>query len=428
MVARGTVCLRRLGNGEGPQTKRFRRFLANDKVNLAELIESWSEQTSVAAAGRHVLAIQDTSEFTFPSRPGREMGEIGKGGGRGALLHAMLASDAATGSCLGLVTGSVYTRQGRVTTPHGERALADKESRRWIETAEAAKPVLAQVACVTVVADRESDIYHEWASLPAANFHLLTRVMQDRKVEGGGTLLGTVSSLPFRAVRNVALQATAKRDKRTARLSLRYCPVEICRPRRLAASGLPATVALTLVEVVERTPPTGVEPVQWRLLTTHEVPDVEAAWQIVDWYRQRWLIEQLFRTLKKQGYQVEDSQIVDAGLLLKLIAIAAKAAAVTLQLVQARDGLDTLPASAAFHSSLIPALDAINARYHAKTTRQINPHPHASMAWAAWIIAKLGGWDGYRSSRPPGPITFKHGLDQFHAIATGWALRDVSTP
>jgi len=184
----------------------------------------------------------------------------------------------------------------------------------------------------------------------------------------------------------------------------------------------------TLVEVIERSPPTGLEPVHWSLLTTHDVPDIETAWRIVDWYRQRWLIEQLFRTLKKQGYQIEDSQIVEADNLLKLIAIATKAAAVTLQLVQARDGNDCLPASAAFHSSLIPALDAINARYHATTRRQINPHPHGSMAWAAWIIARLGGWDGYPSSRPPGPITFKHGLDQFHAIASGWVLRDVSTP
>jgi hypothetical protein len=46
-----------------------------------------------------------------------------------------------------------------------------------------------------------------------------------------------------------------------------------------------------LVEVVEPDPPTGVEPLHWRLLTTHEVASVEEAWQIVAWYKLRWVID-----------------------------------------------------------------------------------------------------------------------------------------
>lgn len=430
MVARGNVCVRRLGDGDGAQTKRFRRLLANDKVTVDRVIAGWSERTGAAAAGRHVLAVQDTSEISFRTTAERTrgLGEIGKGRHRGALLHAMLAVDAETGGCLGLVGGSVYTRQGRIGTPHGERALEDKESQRWIETAHAAKAVLAQAARVTVVADRESDIYAEWATLPAANFDLLTRVMHDRAIVGDGTLYGAAQGFAFGTTRSVDLQDTARRIARTAVLSLRFGTVEVRRPARPGATGLADSVSLRLVEAVERTPPAGVEPVHWRLLTTHAVTDDAMAWQIVDWYRQRWVIEQFFRVLKTQGFQIEDSQIDRADILLKLIAIAAKAAAITIQLVQARDGSSDMPAAAAFDRELIPALAAINARYEAKTARQKNPHTHASMAWAAWIIARLGGWDGYRSSRPPGPITFKHGLDQFHAIATGWALKDLSTP
>jgi hypothetical protein len=430
MVARGTVCVRRLGDGDGTQTKRFRRLLAHDKVTVDRVIAGWSEQTGPGAAGRHVLAIQDTSEISFRTTAERTrgLGEIGKGRSRGALLHAMVAVDAENGGCLGLVGGSVYTRQGRIRTPHGERALEDKESQRWIETARDAKTVLAQAACVTVVADRESDIYAEWATLPAGNFHLLTRVMHDRAVVDGGTLSSVAQGLAFGETRSIDLRATTKRSARKAVLSLRFGAVEVRRPVRPGAKDLADSVSLRLVEAVERTPPAGVEPIHWRLLTTHAVTDDAMAWQIVDWYRQRWVIEQFFRVLKTQGFQIEDSQIDCADILLKLIAIAAKAAAITIQLVQARDGLSDLPATAAFDSELIPALAAVNARYEAKTARQKNPHPHASMAWAAWIVARLGGWDGYRSSRPPGPITFKHGLDQFHAIAIGWALKDVSTP
>jgi len=59
------------------------------------LLAGWGEQTAIAAAGRHVLAIQDTSEINFRTTPERrrDLGEIGKGVGRGLLLHAMLALD-----------------------------------------------------------------------------------------------------------------------------------------------------------------------------------------------------------------------------------------------------------------------------------------------------------------------------------------------
>jgi hypothetical protein len=420
-----------LGDGDGAETKAFRRFLANREVTPARLVASWPEHTGAAVAGRHILAIQDSSEIGFRTTPDRRrgLGEIGKGQGHhGALLHTMMAVDAASGACLGLVGGSVYTRTGRVTVPHAKRALDEKESRRWVETALTARTVLAEAACVTVVADRESDIYAEWATVPGDNFHLLTRVMHDRAVAGGGTLASAVAGFSFDTTRTVDLSATPGRAARSAVLSLRFGTVEICRPERPGIEGLPKSVQLTLVEVLERTPPAGVEAVHWRLLTTHSVEDATAAWQIVDWYRQRWIIEQLFRVLKTQGFRIEDSQIASADILIKLIALATKAAAITIQLLQAREGRSELPAGAAFDKPQIDALAAINARYEAKTKRQKNPFQHASMAWAAWIIARLGGWDGYRSSRPPGPMTFKNGLDQFHAIATGWALRDVSTP
>ena len=93
----------------------------------------------------------------------------------------------------------------------------------------------------------------------------------------------------------------------------------------------------------------------WRLLTTHPVAGTAAAWQIVEWYKKRWLIEQLFRVLKSQGLRIEDSQIDSADLLIKLIAIATKAAAITIQLLQAREGRADLPASATFDPSQIDA-------------------------------------------------------------------------
>jgi hypothetical protein len=394
-------------------------------VTADEVIASWGIEASAACAGRHVLAIQDTSEIHFRTRPEdrRGLGETGKGGNcHGLLLHAMLAVDADDGGCLGLVSGRIWTRQGRVQIPHAQRDLADKESERWLSTAEAAKSVLAQAACITVVADRESDIYEEWAQLPRPDFHLLTRATCDRRTERGK--LSTAVLRPAGSL-DVTLRARPGRSARTARLVAQFGPVHLRRPNTVRAAAAPKTVAVSLVEVIEHDAPAGEDPIHWRLLTTHPVGDADTAWRIVNWYRARWTIEQLFRTLKQQGLKLEDSQLEEAGRLIKLTAIATKAACIIMQLVHARDGRSQQDASLAFSPPEIDALAALVPELEGKTQAQKNPYPKASLAWAAWAVAKLGGWDGYASSKPPGPITFAHGLQQFRSIALGWRIRDV---
>jgi hypothetical protein len=431
MVTRESVCMRRLGGGQRSYEVRFGRFLRNRKVTIDRLIEGWSEQTALAAADRHVLAIQDTSEINFRTTPERQrgLGEIGKGIGRGVLVHAMLALDAVNGSCLGLVTGRIWTRKGRVAIPHDQRPLAERESERWVYTGEKAKPVLASAAMVTIIGDRESDFYAAWATLPGPNFHLIMRVMHDRCLVDGSSLYAASQGFALADTKQIDLPARSpNRPARAAMLNLCFGQVALRRPKRPAYRHLPKSVSLTLVEVTESGCSKGVEPIHWRLLTTHDVPDAAAAWRIIGWYKQRWTIEQLFRLMKSQGLRLEDSQLETADRLIKLAAIAAKAAAVTLQLLQARDGRSSESASVSFPEDEIAVLDALNTRIEGKTALQKNPHPSHSLAWASWIIARLGGWDGYPSSKPPGPITFRHGLEHFRVILIGWGLRDVCMP
>jgi len=67
---------------------RFNRLLGNAKVTTERIIESWSDGTVAAAEGRHVLAIQDTSEinFTTTAERRRGLGETAKGNVHGLLL------------------------------------------------------------------------------------------------------------------------------------------------------------------------------------------------------------------------------------------------------------------------------------------------------------------------------------------------------
>ena len=426
MVARKTVCLRRLGGNRGGELQAG-RFLANPKVTAAKIVEGWSRLTGPASAGRHVLAIQDTTEVKFPTRAERRrgLGPVKQGNTYGVLVHAMIGVDAVSHTCFGLVGGDVWTRPGVVTEHHRDRPLSERESRRWLETAEQAKDVLTCAAMVTVVDDREGDIYPKWACVPRVGFHLLTRAMVDRRLAGietgSATLFTATAAFPVAGTRKIDLPARQPdRAKRTAAVELRFGEVEIRRPRDERDRTLAATVRLRLVEVRESEPPEGVQPLHWRLLTTHEVADAAAAWQIVAWYQARWTIEQLFRVMKSQGLQLEDSQLASADRLVKLAAAATKAACIDLQLVQERDGKHQLPASTVFAEPEIETLEALSPTLEGKTERQKNPHPVRSLARASWVIARLGGWNCYY--KPPGPITFRRGMEQFYAIHRGRLL------
>jgi hypothetical protein len=418
MATRKTVCLRQLGGNRGGEL-RAGRFFASPKVTVARLIEGWADRTGEACAGRHVLAIQDTSEVKFPTTAQRRrgLGPVGKGNAYGVLVHASLPSrkrgvavDAASGSCLGLVGGDVWSRDGVNPTPRRHRPLAERESVRWVDTAHQAKSVLTSAAKVTVVADREADIYPAWATVPDANFHMLGRAMSDRALAGGGTLFTAAAQFPVAGRRSIELPAHDPAHlKRTAVVELRYGEVEICRPRDELDRSLPPTVGLRLVDVREVDPPEGVEPLHWRLLTTHETTGAGGAWQIVGWYRLRWVIEQLFRVMKSHGLQLEDRQLASAERLVKLAAAATKAACVDIQLTQGRDGVDQMPASNLFPEPQIDTLVVLGPTLEGKTDRRQNHYPMRSLAWAAWIVARLGGWNCYY--KPPGPITFHRGLE-----------------
>ncbi|MBD1837562.1 hypothetical protein H6F78_16710 [Coleofasciculus sp. FACHB-64] len=57
-----------------------------------------------------------------------------------------------------------------------------------------------------------------------------------------------------------------------------------------------------------------------------------------------------------------------------------------------------------------------------RTPKQHNPFPPLTLAWASWLIARLGGWSGYQSQRVPGIVTLFQGLRQIDSLFLGWSL------
>lgn len=394
------------------------------------MVAAAGARTRAAARGRRVLAIQDTSEINYQAKAGRkhDLGPVGNGRDAGLFVHPVLALDAETGLCLGLADLQVWRRSHAKVACRRTRAIEAKESFRWLKGAAAAKQRLCEACWIMVVSDRESDIFEYWARTPHARVEVLARAAQDRALVGGGLLFATLSAFPEAERFTLELPArSGQRQARTATLALRFGEVVVQRPSTLRASEGPAEVVLRAIEVREIDPPAGAEAVHWRLLTTHAVATAAEARQVVGWYGARWTIEQLFRTLKRQGLGLEDSLIENGAALERLTALAVIAATRTMQLVQARSrAAPAPPASWVFEADQIPVLVALQRRLEGRTVKQRNPHPPRTLAWAAWLIARLGGWTGYTSERPPGPITMRNGLARFAAIHQGYSLaKDV---
>lgn len=428
MVLRRTVTIKRLGGDEAGE-KAFGRFLRNQRVSETELIAEARSHLLAQVAGRRVLAIQDTSEINF-SQHKRSKALFGTGGNGvdpAFFIHPVLVADADSGVILGLLDVQLWERQGAVAQDP-ERTTDMKESRRWLAGAEAAV-ILRQAGatCVTVIADREGDLYPAFARRPS-EVELLVRAQTDRVLAGGGHLFSHLDSLPVAEQFFLDLPAVPGRAARRAKMVLRFGPVSIARPIRSPDRDLPKSVSLYALDVREIDPPAGVAPVHWRLLSSAPIETLAMAQQAIADYRRRWHIEQLFRALKSQGLDLEESQIETPAILRKLAIIALRAAVICMQLVHARSGVDQRPAKAAFHDEDVEVLEAIAPTVNGRTERLRNPFPPRSLPWAAWIIARLGGWNGARNAKPPGPITMHRGLQCFHEIARGFRLKNVSTP
>ena len=160
---------------------------------------------------------------------------------------------------------------------------------------------------------------------------------------------------------------------------------------------------------------------------THAVATLEQARQIVAWYGLRWMIGQVFRSMKSDCLRIEASQIENVNSFTKLAIIGLIAAVRSMQLVMAHDGTTGHPLTDAVDPADMPALRAVNASLEGPTEKLRNPHDESHPAWYAWIIARLGGWSGRhaRGYRPPGAKTMHHGLRRLDAILAGWGSQIV---
>ena len=320
------------------------------------------------------------------------------------------------------------------------RPWQERESYKWAIGADNAGKVLSSAQRCTFIFDREADDFHLFAHLREKHRtdDFIIRSKQNRKVKWNDKQLlinECFAQSQVVDIYQVELPALdhyswtsgkpVRRKARTATFELRYEAVQVLPPKGNKASG---TIALHVVEAREITHSltAGEKPVTWQLWTTHQIENAQQARQIVHYYTLRWIIEQLFRTIKKKGFDLEATQLETFDAILRQTTMVVKAACTVLQLVYARNRLDCQATNEVFGQEEQQVLQQLNERLQGKTEKQKNPFPKDRLSWASWIIARLGGWKGYQSQKPPGPITMKNGLEKFAIYMEAFKLFDSS--
>ncbi|WP_315740209.1 IS4 family transposase [Bradyrhizobium sp. SZCCHNR1093] len=420
----GTLVLRKLGETRAGE-KAIHRFLSSHHVSVDRIVETLAARTAAQCVGRRILAIQDTSEINFSGRDKKRRGFGPGGDGKtpGFFIHPVIALDVESEAVLGLVDAEIWTRSAGRVPARRKRAIEDKESIRWLYGCQAAAGVLSEAASVTMVADRESDIYPLFTRKPEG-LDLIVRAAQDRCLSDGRMLFAALAETKVLKTSLVKVAPRGPGDKgRGATVELRAGSVSLARPQSLKRSEACDAIEMTLIQAREIDAPAGKTPLLWHLLTTHSVASAADAEQIVQLYRLRWRIEQVFRALKSDGLALDDSQVIDADRMFNLAAIGLAGAIRTIQLVDARDG-SPRPMSDVIDPAFRPALGHLSKTLEGKTARQQNPHPPDSLAFVAWIAARLGGWNCY--GKPPGPKTMRDGWDRLAAMLEGYLLATQS--
>lgn len=423
------------------EQKAFYLFLRSNKTTEAKLIKEITQRCSRNVKGRVVLAIQDTSEVNLSSHRNRIKADSGLGdiddnkGGIGFKIHPSLVVDA--GSCfpLGFSDISIWNRAVDMADKHERKynqlPIEQKESYKWIASGNKTKQCLEEAEAVIIVQDREGDIFEQFFQIPDEKTFLLIRSRSNRTTVTEDKLWDVLgqSELTGQYETQIPADNHSKAPARNATMEVRCVCVEIKAPQ-YDKRNKEQTVTLYAVEAKEVNSETK-EPVHWRLLTTWPVNNYEQALTIIEWYSWRWFIEELFRVLKKEGFHIEGSELESGWAIRKLTVLLLDTIVKLMQMHIAYnepEQANVPDTNLVFNEQEQHCLEAIGKGLEGKTKALQNPYPNKKLNNAVWIIARIGGWKGYKSQRPPGMTTLFNGLRKFYDVFIGWSLeKDVGT-
>ncbi len=342
----------------------YRLFDAEGVTHAAVCAPHFAQTRRLASQRSLVFLVQDTCELNFTAHAHCEgLGPIGRGDMCGLHQQNVLAVDPQTRRPLGLMYQAHHrwtkrpvdhNRQAKHAVPVEERA-----SYWWIQAIQTVGRPPEGVRWVHV-GDRAEDVFGVYQASREVGADWLIRAMADRRVEtpaGPGRLFAYVRGLPGRAVRTIEFHCRVQKKRRQAELQIAAGAVTLLPSRFEPAYRDAAPIACQVLRVWEASPPEGVAPLEWILLTTLPCDTPEALTFASQGYALRWTVEELHKC-EKTGCQVEMRRLQHTDRLEPLIGLLSVLAVWLLQLKYAVEDAPEAPALSHFDTPTVHLMAA----------------------------------------------------------------------
>jgi hypothetical protein len=382
--------------------------------------EQQASQQRLADQGlERVLAVQDTTSFSFAQRQVVGLGVLEDNRTTGFFAHTTLAVSE-VGVPLGLLDQQVWVRTPPASPQpddaHKQVPITAKESNKWL-VGLAQSVTHAPVHQVVTVCDREGDIYELFASAQAQDAYFVVRMAHNRRTDDGVLVDQGLAEQGQATTFTLCLPRRPQSAPQTVTMQLRYATLTLLPPKRhTQARSLPLTpLVVQVVEALELGPPPDATPLHWRLVSNLPLNDAQDAHTLLRYYSYRWLVER-FHYVLKSGCHFEESQLTTFAALTNHLALCSSVAWRLLWLTyQAR-----LTPDASCEVALPrPTWQALMAFIR----RTPNPPPQPpSLREAVRAIAMLGGFLGRKRDGEPGVKTLWRGLIRLDDIVATYSL------
>jgi Transposase DNA-binding len=399
--------------------KAMVRLMNRPEVTHATVLRPHHERTlqRMRQASEPVLVLHDSTELDYSGLTSiQDLGPIGNGGCRGLLCHNSVAFDPQRHEVVGLAHQILHRRVvGKGEGVRAKRERKTRESRLWVDGLRAIGPAPPEKRWVHV-ADRGADTFEVLAQVMAAGQEFVIRSHTSRSIWVGHEPRGQrqrlhryAASLPLQGQHEIVVPARAGVKGRRAVVGVAFAPVLIRPPHVRRGEYVKRPLAIWVVRVRELKPPRFVKAVEWLLLTNVPATSEDEAWQRVDWYACRWVIEEYHKAMKT-GCAMEDLQFATSQALEPMIGLLSVVAGTLLQLREASRRPD---------AQTRPATDIVDVRYVAVLSgwRCKQMRTDWSVHEFFYALARLGGHQNRKRDHRPGWLILWRGwMDLQHMV------------
>lgn len=411
------------------EAKAAYRFLSNPKVSTEIIQKSHRDAINQRCLDvKELFAIQDTCYINF-SHHGESKKDICELSSAdrihklpGVVLHNTLLTNE-LGVPIGIYDHQTINRQELREKDVGPCVpIQEKESYRWIEATETLKGNLPEKLKVTIIGDREADIFKLLSFIQDIEYNFVVRVCYDRRIADSSPdeeeillkkLYEKLKETDWNGHFELEIYDQKTKKNRTANFKIKYTEVYIRAPSYVTRT-LKGMIKATVIEINE----VNGQKINWKIITNRKVESVEDGIEIVKLYKRRWVIEEYHKILKS-GCKIESCRLETFSRIQNYLGIVSVVAVKLLTLTKYSRSNPDLPCEVILEKTEWQALVLM-------TSERPNLTKIPTLKEATLLIARLGGFLGRKGDGNPGVQIMWRGwkrLENYHEVFL--KLKDV---